>query len=361
MSGGRILRGVHQPLEDAADALIFGSLAGVTSRAEKSDILTPWKEKHRHTHEILSHILGLDLGHPEGDLRPVLQFGPAAFEQLHGSSHRPYRIARPDDSEPEEWTVLSPEMSHVVGAGAVADVDAELGRIVRIAPALHQPAAPVHRLRGLPHARDVIRCPRCRVAYRRVTDQDFMVVDRGPPRKELVAATGLDGGVQSGAHLPAHSRPGARSAITGARAYRGTDPVQHSYVSIAAWVSDLDVITIEGVEVRWPPLTTTQLSHHFNSNHCPVDARVLKELSEQRAQQLGVDYSELTGPFIDYLVYTKMIVAQGQQRLARGEIKPTMRDTLTAARLLADIETAAEERVTRTGCRPTPMPWSNTS
>jgi hypothetical protein len=115
-----------------------------------------------------------------------------------------------------------------------------------------------------------------------------------------------------------------------------------SYVSIAAWVSDVDTVTIEGIEVRWPPLTTTQLSHHFNSNHCPVDARVLKELSEQRAEQLGVDYNELTGPFVDHLVYAKMVLLQGQQRLARGEIKATMRDTLAAARLLADIESAAE-------------------
>lgn len=51
----RIRYGIHVPLEKAADDLIFGSLKGVTSQTEKSDILTPWKDADRHRKEVLAH------------------------------------------------------------------------------------------------------------------------------------------------------------------------------------------------------------------------------------------------------------------------------------------------------------------
>lgn len=44
--------GVHPLLEAEADRLIKESLAGVTSQSEKSDILTPWKEKDRRQREV---------------------------------------------------------------------------------------------------------------------------------------------------------------------------------------------------------------------------------------------------------------------------------------------------------------------
>jgi hypothetical protein len=49
----RLLFGTHKGMEAEADELLLASLEGVTSREEKSDILTPWKLKHRKTHEVL--------------------------------------------------------------------------------------------------------------------------------------------------------------------------------------------------------------------------------------------------------------------------------------------------------------------
>lgn len=48
----RLRNGTCRELEDAADALLWESLKGVTSRAEKSDILTPWKMQDRYDHEV---------------------------------------------------------------------------------------------------------------------------------------------------------------------------------------------------------------------------------------------------------------------------------------------------------------------
>ena len=46
-------RGVHATLEAAADALIKESLKNVTRHADKSDILTPWKQQERTKREVM--------------------------------------------------------------------------------------------------------------------------------------------------------------------------------------------------------------------------------------------------------------------------------------------------------------------
>jgi hypothetical protein len=51
-SSGRVRYGVNATLEEAADEIIFGALRDITSREEKSDVLTPWKIKNRIGHEV---------------------------------------------------------------------------------------------------------------------------------------------------------------------------------------------------------------------------------------------------------------------------------------------------------------------
>jgi hypothetical protein len=48
----RLRFGICHQLEDEATRLITESLAGVTSRSAKSDILTPWKEEDRYRREV---------------------------------------------------------------------------------------------------------------------------------------------------------------------------------------------------------------------------------------------------------------------------------------------------------------------
>lgn len=48
----RLRNGTCRELEDQADALLWESLRGVTSREAKSDVLTPWKQQDRYDHEV---------------------------------------------------------------------------------------------------------------------------------------------------------------------------------------------------------------------------------------------------------------------------------------------------------------------
>lgn len=95
----RIKSGIHEQLEAEADALIFGSLKDVTSREEKSDILTPWKEKNRKSREILSRT-----GHPiDGALRRGMYHRAYNSRQTHLNSYdcpsRPVKMDSDWDDE----------------------------------------------------------------------------------------------------------------------------------------------------------------------------------------------------------------------------------------------------------------------
>ncbi len=57
-------RGVHARLEQAADDLIFAQTRKTTSHADKSDVLTPWKEVDRRRREVYT-----TEGTPDGALR----------------------------------------------------------------------------------------------------------------------------------------------------------------------------------------------------------------------------------------------------------------------------------------------------
>jgi hypothetical protein len=62
--GRRVRYGVNPTLEEAADELIYGQLRGITSREEKSDVLTPWKIKNRIGHEVYNAS-----GYPDPSIR----------------------------------------------------------------------------------------------------------------------------------------------------------------------------------------------------------------------------------------------------------------------------------------------------
>lgn len=115
-----------------------------------------------------------------------------------------------------------------------------------------------------------------------------------------------------------------------------------TYPTVAEWVSNHEVEEIDGTLVEWPPLTVSQLHRHYNSGHCPLDTQVLHELSRQRMDELGLDYEASTQRVVDHVVAAKLVLSKAQERLVRGEIAPDVKDYLSAAKLLHDIERGAE-------------------
>ncbi len=116
----RVRSGIHVQLESEADELIFGSLEGVTSREAKSDILTPWKEKHRRSHEIMTRS-----GAPvDGAVRRGLFHRAYNPVQTHlnsydGATHSMKMDAHWDSEQGEPIATLSPQMTQVLGVARV--------------------------------------------------------------------------------------------------------------------------------------------------------------------------------------------------------------------------------------------------
>lgn len=111
-----------------------------------------------------------------------------------------------------------------------------------------------------------------------------------------------------------------------------------TYPTIVEFTRDREAADIDGLMVPWPTLTVQQLTNHFNKGHCPIDTQVLHELSDQIMTEMGVDYTDVAPRIVSPIILSKLVMARGQERLMRGEIEPTMRETLAAAKLLHDIE-----------------------
>lgn len=62
---GMVVRhGVHKEVEAAADEILRQALSGITRHADKSDVLTPWKETSRRSREVY-----VPSGTPDASLR----------------------------------------------------------------------------------------------------------------------------------------------------------------------------------------------------------------------------------------------------------------------------------------------------
>lgn len=80
-NGGIVRTGLHKPLEDAANEILRQHLSGITRNADKSDVLTPWKEQDRRKREVY-----VSTGTPDGRVRRGI-FSRAGVSGDSGFSH----------------------------------------------------------------------------------------------------------------------------------------------------------------------------------------------------------------------------------------------------------------------------------
>lgn len=113
----------------------------------------------------------------------------------------------------------------------------------------------------------------------------------------------------------------------------------YSYPSTARWVSEQkQEQQVDGSMVDWPDLTVTQIKHHIDKGHCPMDNELTQELTRRRSEKLGFDMEKDYGQFIDHFVATKMVAGRAIERLVKGEIEPDIKDLMAANKLLAELE-----------------------
>lgn len=119
----------------------------------------------------------------------------------------------------------------------------------------------------------------------------------------------------------------------------------HSYRAIAELYSDKEHDDGSGIIVLLPSVSKDSLHNHYRAGHMPLAAANLRALTERRAAELGAVYEQANERFVDYHTAAHTVLVRGTERLLGGEISPDVKDTLTAAKLLADIDAAQETSV----------------
>lgn len=113
---------------------------------------------------------------------------------------------------------------------------------------------------------------------------------------------------------------------------------QRSYQKIADAVADREPGTL-------PNPGYQSIRDHVNKGHMPIGPTSERALVEQRAKQIGRDIQTYAAGLADYVSVNEIIIQRGMDRLARGELKPSMSELLTAIRMQHSIETATEDGV----------------
>jgi hypothetical protein len=113
---------------------------------------------------------------------------------------------------------------------------------------------------------------------------------------------------------------------------------QRSYQKIADAVADRDPGTL-------PNPGYQSIRDHVNKGHMPIGPTAERALVEERAKQIGRDIESYAAGLADYRSVNQIIIQRGMDRLARGELKPSMAELLTAIRLEHSMETSSEQGV----------------
>lgn len=111
-----------------------------------------------------------------------------------------------------------------------------------------------------------------------------------------------------------------------------------SYGKIAAVVAEREPGVL-------PNPSYQSLRDHVNRGHMPIGPTADRALVEQRASQIGRDIEEYAAGLADYRSVNQIIIQRGMDRLARGELRPSMSELLTAIRLEHTMETSTDQGV----------------
>lgn len=115
----------------------------------------------------------------------------------------------------------------------------------------------------------------------------------------------------------------------------------HSYRDIAEHYSGTEYQS--GTETRvFPSLEWTSIWQHVKNNHMPVEAAALRKIMDQRSKDLSEHYEEESDRIVDGYGFAQQVLRRAQERLADGTLTPSVQDGLAAAKLIKELDSAAD-------------------
>ncbi len=111
---------------------------------------------------------------------------------------------------------------------------------------------------------------------------------------------------------------------------------QRSYMSIANILTDREAGHL-------PNPSHQSIRDHVRKGHMPIGPTAERALVEERAQAIGRDIETYAAGLANYATVNELIIQRGMDRLASGQLQPSMTELLTAIRMQHTIEAASEE------------------
>lgn len=111
---------------------------------------------------------------------------------------------------------------------------------------------------------------------------------------------------------------------------------QRSYQSIAAILTDR-------TPGHLPNPGSQSVRDHVRKGHMPIGPTAERALVEERAQAIGRDIETYTAGLANYATVNELVIQRGMDRLASGQLQPTMTELLAAIRMQHTIEAVSEE------------------
>lgn len=111
----------------------------------------------------------------------------------------------------------------------------------------------------------------------------------------------------------------------------------HSYRDIAQQYSGTEY-QVGGETRTFPDLSWMSIFQHVKNNHMPLEAAVARRILDDRTKALSEHYEEETERIVDGFGFAQQVLQRTQQRLATGQLQPSIQDGLAAAKLIKDFE-----------------------
>lgn len=91
-------------------------------------------------------------------------------------------------------------------------------------------------------------------------------------------------------------------------------------------------------------LTARHLSEHFRRGHLPLDSPQVRKVVAERAAENTEVIKVGTDVGVEALTFARLVLSKAAVRLANGDIEPSFKDAIAAARVLADYDAIVIER-----------------
>lgn len=114
--------------------------------------------------------------------------------------------------------------------------------------------------------------------------------------------------------------------------------LNYAYSAIATMYSGRAVEGPEGEDLTLPDLSWTSIRNHYRNGHMPLEHAAAAKLVERRSEEMAGQIETAVDRVIEHRDVVQTVLERGYERIQQSLEEPDVKDTLAAAKLLADLD-----------------------